>query len=271
LKLRTFLVIATVSLALEILIASQLYPKFSPTVATNNKIFSLRDQEDPKEDLNVNVLNSTFRVSESILSVSAKRGPDDRARSIYDVYFSLNVPFESGLRLKFSVLASQVNLTTDSARIYLTLINGTDTILLFYVVGFKMQNLVPDPTAETYFYVFYQVGNATDTWFVGERNLWTDLASRGLSIDSSWKIVKIVFGVESLKETSTPNSQMQGLFELTENSIYYENLTFATVSPSDEQISWIAVAVMITIVFLFGFVSYTSTARETMTETSLRN
>jgi hypothetical protein len=265
-------VIAAVLVVLEILIASQAYLGFYPTVVESNRIFSLKNQRDLESGWDVNVMNSSFRLSESALSVSATRGPDDNARSVYDVYSSLNVPLEPKLRLRFSILASQVNLTTDSVRVYLTLINGTHTILLFYVVGFQPQDLIPDPMAEGYSYVFCQVGNATETQFRGERDLWTDIANRGLSVDSTWRIVKIAFGIESSgKGTGMSDFQMEGLFELNENEIYYENLTFVTVQPSNEQVSWLAVTVIITISVLFVFMSYMFIWRKTKIEKSMNS
>jgi hypothetical protein len=263
-------VILLVLLAIEVFFASQMHQRFSPNVFESNRIFNLQDQRDLKINLNVNVLNGTSQFTQSHLKISALRGPDDTAWAIFDVYSDLNVPLEPRLRLKFSIFASQLNLTTDSARIYLTLINGTHAILLFYVVGFKMPDLIPDPSAQIYSYVFYQVGNASNIWVRGDRNLWADLNDKGLSPDSSWSVVKVIFGVIShVKGTDTSNYPMESLFDLDENSVYYENLTFATVSPSDEEISWVALIMMVSIVFFFIVVSYATTAHEKMTKRSV--
>jgi hypothetical protein len=220
-----------------------------------------------RRHLDVNVENNAFEVTDALLAVSAERGPEDFAWSIFDVCIDLNVTLDKRLNLNYSLCASQLDLSTDQARIYLNLINGTHTILLFYVIGFRASDLIPDPAAEEYSYVFYQVGNSTKSWFTGKRNLWTDLTDKSLSLMSSWKIVKIIFGVKSYaKRTEVSNHRIEGVFDLTGNSLHYEDSIFAKLSPGGLRVSWFFVTGGIIIIFLSVIVSRVAKASETATE-----
>jgi len=256
-RLGIFLVIAAVLLTLQVLAATQVYPRFSPDVLETSDVFNLQDYKSLTIELNENAANGTFKLTDSRLMITVSRGPSDLAWTIFDVSAPLSVAFEPSLRLKYSILSSGLNITSDSTRIYLRLVNGTHTIMLFYVVGFIMPDLIPDPTADNYSYAFCQIGNQTGIPFIGERNPWTDLTDKGLTLDRSWKIVKIAFGIQS-----NPNQKVgfghhvEGFFDTAENSIFYENLTYAAVYPVGEQPSWLALVLMFVIMFLYSAVSY---------------
>lgn len=249
--------IIAVSLALQVLTATQVYPRFSPNVLESSDVFGPQNFKSLTIELSENAANGTFEFTESRLAITVARGPDDLAWTIFDVSASMNVAFEPSLGLEYSVLSYGLNVTSDSVRIYLRLVNGTHTIMLFYVVGFTTSDLMPDPTADNYSYVFCQVGSQTDTQFTGERNPWTDLTDKGVILDRSWRIVKIALGIQSNPNPSVGSDhRVEGFFDIAGNSIFYENLTYATVYPVGEQPSWPALVLMFVIALICSAVSY---------------
>jgi len=239
------LVIVLLSLlSIEILLASQVYQSQFPKVLEKNAIFNLQEKTTLKPHLNVNIENGTFKFMQQVLEISAERGQNPNAWSIFDIFVSTGVPMHPDLNLKYSMRASQLNVTTDALRIYFTLTNGTHAIILGYVVGHKEQDRIPDPDARQYSYVFYQVGNSTNEWFNDERNLWNDLSAKGLSMDDSWKIAKIIFGVISYRGEQDANHPMQGFFNANEITLFNPKITYVTLVIEEPQISWQVITVM---------------------------
>lgn len=247
------LLIVVFSLSSEAWFAMQVHPPLSPNVLVSHETFSLQEQYDLKVHINENVVNPAFYFVKQLLVVSAERGPDDYVLSIFDTSFDVDAPLRPNLRLKFSIFASQLNLNTDAVRLYLFLVNGTNLIVLSYAVGFKEQDRVPDPDADRYSYVSYQVGNNNGTWFKGERDVWSDLIGKNLSVGSSpWTIHKMILGVVSYqKEKGIANYKMEGFFNVSETLLYYEDLTFARVTSQHTQFSWLAISGLVIDILLF--------------------
>lgn len=237
-------------LSLEIILASQVYQLQAPKVLKEKITFNLQEKATLKPHISENVENGTFKFMEQILEISAERGQDPNALSIFDIFVSTELPMNPNLNFNYSMMASQLSVTTDALRVYFNLINGTHAIILGYGVGFKEQDRIPHPEAKQYFYVFYQVGNSTNVWFKGKRNLWNDLKRKGLSMKNSWKITKIIFGIVSYRGEQNAKHFMKGLFNLSETVLFYQNTTYATLVPKGPQFSWPIITAMALILSL---------------------
>ena len=243
-KRRLFVIVLLSLLSLEILLASQVYQPQPPKVLGENVIFDLQEKVTLKPHITENIENDTFGFMEQVLEISAKRGRDPGIWSIFDIFVNTELPMNPNLNLRYSMMASQLNVTTDALRIYFNLINGTHAIILGYEVGIKEQDRIPDPDAKQYSYVFYQVGNSTNVWFKGDRNLWNDLSSKDLSLKNSWKITEIIFGIISYREEQDANHLLKGFFNISETILFYEKVISVTLVTEDSQISGQTITVM---------------------------
>lgn len=243
-----FVIILISLLSLEILLASQMYQPQSPKALEKNVTFDLQEKATLKPHINENVENGTFQFTEQVLEISAERAQNPGAWSIFDTFVGTELPMNPDLNFKYSMMASQLNVTTDALRIYFTLINGTHAIILGYVVGLKEQDRIPDPDARQYSYVFYQVGNSTNVWFNDERNLWNDLSTKGLSMDDSWKITEIIFGIISYRGELDAGHLMKGFFNASETILFHQKITYVTLVIEDSRISWQMVTAMALII-----------------------
>jgi len=236
---------------LEIWFASQVHLPMSPKVSESNDELNFQTRYDFKL-YNMNILAPSFRDVDQFLTISSERGRDDLAWSIFEAYTDVNVPFRRDLKLRYAMFTSQLNLATDAVRFRFFLVNDTHFVVLAYEIGFTEEDRVPDPDAENYSYVFYQIGNNTNMWFKGERNLWNDVTKKGLLLENSWRIVRITFGVMSYRRDPDMDSQrMEGVLKLDDNSLYYENLLTAEMTSYDSQVSQYAIAGMIMSLVLF--------------------
>jgi len=236
---------------LELWFASQVHLPLVSEVSESNDAFSFEAKHDFKM-FNMNILRPSFNTTKQLLTISSERGGDNLAWSIFEVYTDVNVPFRRDLKLRYAISTSQLNLAADAVRFRFFLVNDTHFVVLAYEIGFTEEDRVPDPDAENYSYVFYQIGNNTNMWFKGERNLWNDVTKKGLLLENSWRIVRITFGVMSYRRDPDMDSQrMEGVLKLDDNSLYYENLLTAEMTSYDSQVSQYAIAGMIMSLVLF--------------------
>lgn len=216
----------------------------SPKVIESNEAFSLKATDNFKL-YNMNILEPSFHIADELLTVSSKRG-DDLAWSIFETSVKVNVPLRRDLTLKYAIFTPQPNTATDAVRFRLFIVNGTNAVVLAYQIGYTEQDRVPDPDAKSYSYVFYQIGNNTNTWLEGERKIWNDLTNRDVLLENSWKVELITFGVMSYqKDPNIEDQRMEGVLKLDDTSLYYENLLTAEMTSYDSQVSQYALAGMI--------------------------
>jgi len=235
-----------VTLLFQIYFASQVFSDFTLDAVESHEIFNLNVNRNLKIFSNNNTRNTVFQFSREILKVGAERGQNDSLKAVFDVLHSVAIPLRRDLTLSFSIFARQLNLNTDAGRLYLVLSNGTNKIILNYVVGYKET----DWKHGTSLYIFYQIGSDTNTWFNGRRNLWNDLIGKELTLKSSWNIISINFGCISYWKEPSINNKMYVFFNASKTSLYYEKSTFTRVIPT-VQVSWLAVYGMIASMLLF--------------------
>ncbi|MGD8506954.1 MAG: hypothetical protein PVF15_09880 [Candidatus Bathyarchaeota archaeon] len=230
---------------LEIWFASQTHLPPSPKVSESNEAFGF-EPELNFELHQMNVIQPSLQVAGQLLTISSERGEDGLAWSIFEGYVDVNVPFRRDLKLRYAMFTSQLNLDTDAVRLRFFLVNGTHFVVLAYEIGFTEEDSLPDPDSKNYSYIFFQIGNNTNTWFNDERSLWNDLINKGLSLETSWRVARITFGVMSYrKDPDIADYMMEGVLKLDDNSLYYENLLKAEITSTDSQVSQYAVAGMI--------------------------
>lgn len=249
---RVFLLLAILFFFLEIWFASQVHMPLSPKVVESNEAFSLKVTDNFKL-YNMNILEPSFHIADQLLTISSKRG-NDLAWSIFETSVKVNVPLRRDLTLKYAISTPQLNLATDAVRFRFFIVNGTNVVVLAYQIGYTEQDRVPDPDAKSYSYVFYQIGNNTNTWFEGERKIWNDLINRDVLLENSWRVELITFGVMSYqKDPDIENQRMEGVLKLDDTSLYYENMLTAEMTSYDSQVSQYALAGMImSLVLFFG-------------------
>jgi len=200
-----------------------------------HEIFNLRHEQFKLEEYCSNVENRSFGITNQMLRIFMKRGSNNFLASIYELGISIDIPLREDLKLTFSIFSSLLDLSTDAGRIYLAVTNGTLVIMLNYVIGYTEK----DWNQAQYYYVFYQIGNNTNTWFECERNIWNDLVNKNLPVNSSWRIHRIAFGMISYRRNPTVTDHAVSVFfEADKTSLFYEDLTFIKVTPGDVGLSW---------------------------------
>lgn len=233
---------------------SQLSYNLLPEVNTKPEAFSLeKERENTRLQQVENIINYTFRFDEEILNLTGYRESQHLAWSIFDVSVDVNIPLRKNLKFSFSMYASQLNLTTDSAYVVLTLTDGVNVILVGYYLGYQpleWQHL-------RYYYVSYEVGDMSNMWVKGTRNIWDDLVQYNLSVLRSFRIVKVTFGTSSYNPTPQfqNNRKMQALFNASKNSLFFETSTFMRLVPTSYQFPWNAVILITLDLFSIIFIS----------------
>jgi hypothetical protein len=178
-----------------------------------------------------------FTIDNSLLKLSATRGIYSDELAIFDAKILLNIPLEPDLNITYSVYLSKLNLATDAGRLYLHMSNGTNVVGLSYDIGHES----PEYTYQSYTYFSYRIGNATDIWFNGTRNIWNDLENKAMPPTNSWKITTMVVGLVSYSgESSTTDYSMLAMFDLSGTYFHYKNFALATVDPASITFSWLS-------------------------------
>jgi hypothetical protein len=177
----------------------------------------------------INVTDAIFTIENSSLKVSATRATNSEGLVIFDVATVLTAPLYPDMNVTYSMYLSTLCPATVSSVLSLRLFNGTHIIVLQYYVG----NQTVEHPYQDYIDVQHQIGNAADTWFRGTRNIWNDLANEGVDVNTSWKTTTIVFGLASFsRDSSTDDSSMQAVFELSETQLKYGESRLAIVDSS---------------------------------------
>jgi hypothetical protein len=249
---KSFLVIVFCVLVIfHVWFTSQLSYYPLPEANVELEAFSLEKEKDNMKLQRIeNIMNYTFRFDEEILNLSGYRESERFVWSIFDVSVDTNIPLRKDLKLSFYMYASQLNLSTDSAYVSLTLTDGANVILIGYYLGYQL----PEWRFLRDYYVSYKVSDIPDIWVRGKRNIWDDLVQKNLPLTHSFKIVKATFGMLSYRPTpqSPNNRKMQTLFNASENSFFFGTSTFVKITPSSYQLPWNAVFLMtIDIFFIF--------------------
>jgi hypothetical protein len=240
-----FLVIfLSVLVIFHLWLASQLSHYSLPEVNLEQEALDLEKEKDNLKLQRIeNIVNYTFRFDEENLNLSSYRESQHSAWSIFDVSIDTNIPLRKDLKLSFSMYASQLNLTQESAYVSVTLTDGTNVIFVGYYLGFQL----PEWRFLQDFYVSYKVGDMLDIWIKGERNIWDDLVRKNLPLTLSLKVVKAIFGILSYRPTPQflNNTKMEALFNAGETSLFFETSTFVKITPDLYQFPWNAVFLMI--------------------------
>lgn len=231
-------------LLIEIVLASQLYLPFSPTVVSSNEAFnSYNNADDILPNLVVNVDNYNYSVQGQTLQIMAQRDMDSDV-SLYDVLQVVNVPLRRDLNLKYSIYVSTLDLNSSAIRVYISLTNTSHVLILGYHVGRLEADRIPEPSAPTYMYAFYQIGNQTDVWIDGERNISQDIQAKGIILqEENWVITRLHLGFWSSEKGSENSSA--GKFNLTETTLFYETLTNVQLTSTSPRFSWLILALMV--------------------------
>jgi 8-oxo-dGTP pyrophosphatase MutT (NUDIX family) len=177
----------------------------------------------------MNVTDAALNTENSSLKLLMSRVADSQGLAIFEVGGAVTAPLYPDLNITYSMYPSTLDPATVSSALGLRLFNGTHVILLQYYVG----NVTVEHPFQNYIDVQYKIGNATDTWFVGARNIWDDLADEGVAVNISWKITTVTFGLASFSpRDSTDNSTMQAVFKLGETRLTYGESKLALVDSS---------------------------------------
>ena len=225
-----------------------------PEVNIELEAFSLEKEKDNLKLQRIeNITIFTFQFDEEILNLSIYREPEHFEWSIFDVSIDTNIPLRKNLKLSFCLYASQLNSSTDSVYVSLTLTDGTNEILIGYYLGYQLS----DTRFERSYQVFYGVGNMSDTWIKGKRNIWDDLVQKNLPVTRSLNIVKATFGILSHRPTPqiSNNGKIQTLFNASENLLFFENSVFVKTTPNLYQPPWNAIFLLVIDVFFVFFVT----------------
>jgi len=203
--------------------ANGLY-QLSPDAYVTNRI------QVPENELRVQseirVTNPVFTTENSSLKLSTNRVADSEGLAVFEMGAAVTAPLYPDLNITYSMYLSTLDAATGSSALGLRLFNGTHVILLQYYVG----NETVEHPFQNYIDVQYQIGNVTNTWFMGTRNVWDDLADGGVAVNISWKITTLTFGLASFSQgNSTDDSSMQGIFELSETQLTYAESKLALV------------------------------------------
>jgi hypothetical protein len=238
-------VVISFLLVSEVLLATQLYPQFSPNTISKNDVLNGADMTRITPNAEVSVMNSSYQIENGLLVLSAQR-QQTLGVSIYDVSFDVEFPLRTDLMLSYSIFSSDMDLSASSVYVYLTLANATDIIVLGYQVGQVEQGRLPEPTAPSSWYAFYQVGNETDVWVSGERNIYQDIIDKGIRADAEgWRVSKLAFGVWSFSDPS-----LRCMFNLNETSLSYNNTISTEVVSTPPLFSQTVAAAMVIVAFL---------------------
>lgn len=241
-----FIVFCLLTLLFQMHSASRVYSGLDLDTVESHEIFSLNANSNLATSSNDNTRNAAFQLSNEILEISAERGQKDSEKTIFQVGHSVAAPLRQDLMLTFSIFAHQLNLKADAGRLFINLQNSISAIMLSYVVGYKES----DWEHGTSSYFFFQVGNNTDTWFNDERNVWNDLISKNVTLESTWDITSITFGCISYEKGVNDPNKMSVFFNASETSLYYEESTFTKVIPT-LHVSWTEVYLMIADMLVF--------------------
>ena len=208
-----------------VLLSSQLY-RINVEAVANHEIFSLKTKQETDFALSqVNARNTTFQLSEDALHLSAERGPED-SPAIFNATVDVNIVFRPDLKLSVSMSTPQGD-SNCTGEICFWLTNGTNTVILHYVLGFQVQ----DWTQGSYSHIYYEVGN-NNMWMDNQRSMFADLLSKVSDFGSTRQlsIFKIEFGVISYSNTN--GSRMEVIFNANATSLHYDQLAHDSVKTS---------------------------------------
>lgn len=247
-----FVITLSVLVIVHLWFASQFIYYQVPEVNAEHEAFSLeKEKENVKLGRIENVMNYTFRFDKELLDLSGSQETERSAWSILDVSVDMNIPLRRDLKLSFSIYASQLNVSTDSAYVSLTLTDGANVILASYYLGYPL----PEWKFLREYYVSLKVSETLDRWIKGERNLWDDLVQRDLPLTHSMNVAKVAFGVLSYRPSLQfpGNAKMQALFNASENSLFFEASTYVKITTSSYQFPMNAVFLIVLDLFFFVF------------------
>jgi 8-oxo-dGTP pyrophosphatase MutT (NUDIX family) len=201
--------------------ANGLY-RISPDASAANNLQI--PQDGLRTQSEINVTEAIFTIENSSLKLSAIRVANSEGSAIFDVGATVAAPLYPDLNIMYSMYPA-----TAPSVLGLRLFNGTHVIVLQYYVG----NEAVEHPYQNYIDVQYQIGNETDTWFRGTRNIWDDLANEGVDVNTSWKTTTVGFGLASFSRgNSTDDTSMRADFELNETQIMYGESILALVDSS---------------------------------------
>jgi hypothetical protein len=235
----------------EVLLATQLYPQFSPATSSGNEVFSVSTGSAKLiPHAEVNVRNSSSKILGGLLLMSARR-LQELGVSMYDVRYDVDVPLRSDLGLTYSIFASNMDTNASSTYIRLEITNNTNTIILSYNVGLVEADRIPETTAPSYSYAFYQVGSEVNTWVNGERNIYQDIIDKSIEVDGEkWRVGKVIFGFLSYSSESGDSNFYSCVFDLNQTSLFYENTMSTRIVSTPPIFSQTVAAAMVMVAFL---------------------
>jgi hypothetical protein len=138
-----------------------------------------------------------------------------------------------------------------STYIRLELTNTTNTIILSYTVGLVEGDRIPETTAPSYSYAFYQVGNEMNMWVNGERNIYQDIVGKGIAVDGEkWRVDKVIFGFLSYASESGDSNLYSSVFDLNKISLFYENTVSTRIVSTPPIFSQTIAVAMVIVAFL---------------------
>jgi 8-oxo-dGTP pyrophosphatase MutT (NUDIX family) len=195
--------------------------RISPDASAANNVQI--PQDGLRTQSEINVTDAIFTIENSSLKLSAIRVANSEGSAIFDVGATVTAPLYPDLNIMYSMYPA-----TAPSVLGLRLFNGTHVIVLQYYVG----NEAVEHPYQNYIDVQYQIGNKTDTWFRGTRNIWDDLANEGVDVNTSWKTTTVGFGLASFSRGNSTDSSMRAVFELNETQLKYGESKLALVDPS---------------------------------------
>jgi len=233
------------SLSLNLLLVANLY-ELVPEYSIYNSIPLVDgDVAIPWTSRVENAKNNTYYLEEEILKVSFLPKNNGENYSLYSINIKFYLPLQPSLNISFSMYA---NLSTNShgGFISICLFNGTEIIEASYCIG----RCPPEYEKNGYYYIHYQIGNLSNTWFKCVRNIWMDLVSNNISTQSLWRIIEVKVGVFSYPTRQPANRWLEVGLNRTD-SFFKADTNYVDVKSTSIHLSIKFFACIVAVTFIF--------------------
>jgi len=194
-----------------------------------------------------NAQNYTYFIEENVLKMSLVSRYNTDNRSLYSINVKSNLPLQPSLNISF-VMCANLTVTSDGGFITLSLFDGKEVIEISYYIGQSK----PEYEKEGYYYVGYQIGNISNTWFKCLRNIRMDLITKNLPSERPWKIIEVGVGILSNSTEQSANKGLDVSLNLTD-SFFKGEINYVNVNLSSIHLTIEILACIIAVTFISYF------------------
>jgi hypothetical protein len=247
----TLVVVFCLGVALNLLLMINLY-EFIPQYSVDNTIPLLNTNgEILLSSYFENAENVSYHFEENKLTLSLIPGNETEDYSLYTINIKFNLPLQPSLNISFTICGN-LSVESDGGFIILYLSNEDQMIEASYYIG---QNPL-EYRMVGHYYIDYQIGNLSNTWFKCTRNIETDLSTKNLAEKGPWKIIEVKVGIISYPLKEIANRELEVSLNLAD-SFFKSDASYVNIRMTSILFSFRFLALVVAVTFVLYLIYVT--------------